>query len=108
MIKPDRLCVTDADSLCVRNISSNILLKRHPAGTIICQTQPSRLLTMRNLGGFFLPAFRGFPVAEVYMKSPLTFEQQLQQLKERGLIIMSDEDFQRLLQAELVARKKPQ
>ena len=50
-------------------------------------TQPSRLLTMRNLGGFFLPEFRGFPVAEVYTKSPLTFEQRLQKLNERVLII---------------------
>ena len=46
---------------------------------------------MRNLGGFFLPALRGLPVLEVYTKSPLTFEQQLQQLKDRGLIIYDDD-----------------
>ena len=46
---------------------------------------------MRNLGGFFLPAFRGSPVVEAYTKSPLTFEQQLQQLKDRGLIIDDDD-----------------
>ena len=46
---------------------------------------------MRNLGGFFLPALRGFPVAEIYTKTPLTFEQQLQQLKDRGLIIDDDD-----------------
>ncbi len=45
---------------------------------------------MRNLGGFFLPVFRDPLVAEVYKKSPLTFAQQLQQLKNRGLIIDDD------------------
>ena len=50
-----------------------------------------KLLLMRNLGGFFLPALRGILVSEVYTKTPLTFEQQLQQLKERGLIIDDDD-----------------
>ena len=30
-------------------------------------------------------------MAEVYTKSPLTFEQQLQQLKDRGLVIDNDD-----------------
>ena len=47
-------------------------------------------------------------MAEVYTKSPLTFEQQLQKLNERVLINMSDEDFQSVLQAELAARRKSQ
>ena len=44
---------------------------------------------MRNLGGFFL-VLREFAVVEVYTKSPLTFKQQLQQLKDRGLAIGDD------------------
>ena len=44
---------------------------------------------MRNLGGFFL-ALLEFAVVEVYTKSPLTFKQQLQQLKDRGLAIGDD------------------
>ena len=44
---------------------------------------------MRNLGGFFLTLLE-FAVVEVYTKSPLTFKQQLQQLKDRGLAIGDD------------------
>ena len=42
---------------------------------------------MRNLGGFFMPAFWEFSMLETYRKSALTFEEQLDQLKERGLVV---------------------
>jgi abortive infection bacteriophage resistance protein len=42
---------------------------------------------MRNLGGFFMSAFWWRFVLEAYQKPALTFEEQLDQLKERGLIV---------------------
>ena len=45
---------------------------------------------MRNLDGFFLH-YRDLSVVEVYTKPPTTIDQQLQQLKSRGLLIDGDE-----------------
>jgi len=45
---------------------------------------------MRNLDGFFLH-YRSLSVVEVYRKPPTTIDQQLQQLKSRGLLIDGDE-----------------
>lgn len=42
---------------------------------------------MRNLGGFFMSAVQGLPVLESYQKPALSFEQQLQKLINRGLVV---------------------
>ena len=42
---------------------------------------------MRNLGGFFMPAVWGIAMADRYKKRPITFQEQLVQLEERGLQI---------------------
>jgi len=57
--------------------------------TIMAATQPPRLVPFgvtRNLGGFFMPA-RGWSMLEQYSKPALTFAQQLEQLKLRGLVV---------------------
>ncbi len=46
---------------------------------------------MRNLGGFFFSALQGLSVFEIYTKPHPTLNQQLQLLKERGLLIDDDE-----------------
>lgn len=53
-------------------------------------TQPPRLLTMRNLGGFFSPIEETF-MTEPYLKQALTVEAQVEKLVSRGLIIADAE-----------------